>query len=99
MRTGVKLTLLLRFRSHYGRDRADALRTAGTGTQPSGVARAAYEVQQATVSQPQLLAVLCLMRSEDWTFREAEVRLSEYAELRAALLLNSAPTTPLCFAF
>ena len=36
-------------------------------------------------SQPQLLAVLCLMRYEDWTFREAEVGLSEHAELRSAL--------------
>ena len=27
-------------------------------------------------TQPQLLAVLRLMRYEDWTFREAEVRLS-----------------------
>ena len=27
--------------------------------------------------QPQLLAILCLMRYEDWTFREAEVRLGE----------------------
>src|SRR6266404_6153570 len=26
-------------------------------------------------TQPQLLAILCLMRYEDWTFREAEVRL------------------------
>jgi hypothetical protein len=26
-------------------------------------------------TQPQLLAILCLMRHEDWTFREAEVRL------------------------
>jgi hypothetical protein len=26
-------------------------------------------------TQPSLLAVLCLMRYEDWTFREAEVRL------------------------
>ena len=25
-------------------------------------------------TQPQLLAILCLMRYEDWTFREAEVR-------------------------
>ena len=29
-------------------------------------------------NQPQLLAVLCLMRYEDWTFREAEVRLREH---------------------
>src|SRR6266481_4604685 len=28
-------------------------------------------------TQPQLLAILCLMRYEDWTFREAEVRLRE----------------------
>src|SRR5882762_6863760 len=42
-------------------------------------------------SQPQLLAVLCLMRYEDWTFREAEVRLSEHAELRSALQLTSVP--------
>jgi IS5 family transposase len=31
------------------------------------------------------------MRYEDWTFREAEVRLSEHAELRSALQLNSVP--------
>ena len=40
-------------------------------------------------TQPQLLAVLCLMRYEDWTFREAEVRLSEHYELRSALRLSS----------
>lgn len=42
-------------------------------------------------NQPQLLAVLCLMRYEDWTFREAEVRLSEHRELRHALGLTSVP--------
>jgi len=36
-------------------------------------------------TQPQLLAVPCLMRYEDWTFREAEVRLREHTELREAL--------------
>jgi hypothetical protein len=43
-------------------------------------ARLALEVSQAVLpaqrtkfSKPQLLAVLCLMRFEDWTFREAEV--------------------------
>ena len=36
-------------------------------------------------TQPSLLAILCLMRYEDWTFREAEVRLGEHQELRAAL--------------
>jgi hypothetical protein len=66
-------------------------------------ARLALEVSQAVLpaqrtkfskrqfTQPQLLAVLCLMRYEDWTFREAEVRLSEHAELRSALQLSSVP--------
>ena len=42
-------------------------------------------------TQPQLLAVLCLMRYEDWTFREAEVRLREHRELREALQLRTVP--------
>src|ERR1700674_4420857 len=42
-------------------------------------------------TQPQLLAILCLMRYEDWTFREAEVRLGEHRELRQALGLVSVP--------
>jgi Transposase DDE domain/Transposase domain (DUF772) len=42
-------------------------------------------------TQPQLLAILCLMRYEDWTFREAEVRLSEHRELRQTLGLTSVP--------
>src|ERR1700734_2171761 len=66
-------------------------------------ARLALDVSEAVLSrhrtkfskrqftQPQLLAVLCLMRYEDWTFREAEVRLSEHSELRSALRLNSVP--------
>src|SRR6202048_1434302 len=50
-------------------------------------------------TQPQLLAVLCLMRYEDWTFREAEVRLGEHRELRQVLGLVSVPdfTTVYCF--
>ena len=42
-------------------------------------------------TQPQLLAVLCLMRYEDWTFRETEVRLREHRELRRTLGLRSVP--------
>src|SRR5579875_2730334 len=42
-------------------------------------------------NQPQLLAILCLMRYEDWTFHEAEVRLGEHRELRQALGLTSVP--------
>jgi hypothetical protein len=46
---------------------------------------------------PQLLAILCLMRYEDWTFREAGVRLREHRELREALGLRSVPDfTTLC---
>ena len=42
-------------------------------------------------TQPQLLAVLCLMRYEDRTFRETEVRLRELREtpkLSIVLLLG-----------
>jgi hypothetical protein len=42
-------------------------------------------------TRPQLLALLCLMRYEDWTFREAEVRLAEHGELRRVLGLSSVP--------
>jgi len=42
-------------------------------------------------AQPSLLAVLCLMRYEDWTLREAEVRLGEQQELRRALGLERVP--------
>ena len=42
-------------------------------------------------TQPQLLAILCLMRYQDWTFREAKVRLREHSELRAMLRLSSVP--------
>jgi hypothetical protein len=42
-------------------------------------------------TQPQLLALLLLMRFEDWTFRETEVRLREHGELREALGLERTP--------
>src|SRR2546426_4511346 len=42
-------------------------------------------------TQPQLLAVLCLMRYEDWALREAQVRLSEHHEVRAVLQLPVVP--------
>jgi hypothetical protein len=66
-------------------------------------ARVALQISQAVLpryrsrfskhqfNQPQLLAILCLMRYEDWTFREAEVRLGEHRELRQALGLGSVP--------
>src|ERR1700682_6406188 len=42
-------------------------------------------------TQPQWLAILCLMRYEDWAFREAEVRLGEHREWRPALGLSRVP--------
>jgi hypothetical protein len=42
-------------------------------------------------TQPQLLGILCLMRYENWTFREVEVRLREHGELRRALALRNVP--------
>jgi hypothetical protein len=44
-----------------------------------------------TFTQPQLMTILCLMRFEDWTFREAEVRLAEHSDLRRALELERVP--------
>jgi hypothetical protein len=48
--------------------------------------------------QPQLLAILCLMRYEDWTFRAAEIRLAEHGELRRALELQVVPDHSTFFA-
>ena len=39
------------------------------------------------------------MRDEDWTFREAEVRLSEHSGLRSALQLNSVPDYTILYRF
>jgi hypothetical protein len=50
-------------------------------------------------TQPQLLAVLCLMRYEDWTFRAAEIRLAEHAELRRVLRLQAVPDHSTLFRF
>src|SRR3990172_8289920 len=50
-------------------------------------------------TQPQLLAVLCLMRYQDWTFHETAARLREHRELRRVLQRGSVPdyTTPYRF--
>jgi len=67
------------------------------------VAHVAHEVAEAVLpryrstyaqqllTQPALLAMLCLMRYEDWTLRAAEVRLGAQQELRAALGLERVP--------
>jgi hypothetical protein len=51
--------------------------------------RSIFSTRQLT--QPQLLAILCLMRYEEWTFREAEVRMAEHTELHTALRLLHVP--------
>ena len=50
-------------------------------------------------TQPQLLAVLCLMRYEDGTFRETEIRLREQGELRKVLKLQSVPDDTTLYRF
>ena len=74
-------------------------------------AHVAYEVAEAVLpsyrskyskhlfTQPALLAILCLMRYEDWIFREAEVRLGENQELCAALGLERAPDDTTLYRF
>jgi IS5 family transposase len=48
-------------------------------------------------TQPQLLAIPCLMRYKEWTFREAKVRLAEHREFHKASGLVSVPDfTTLC---
>src|SRR5512146_2924686 len=42
-------------------------------------------------TRPQLLAMVCLMRYEDWTFRETEIRVREHSDLRRALSLGRTP--------
>ena len=42
-------------------------------------------------AQLQLLALLCVMRFEDWTHRETEVRVAEHQELRRPLGLERVP--------
>lgn len=49
------------------------------------VPRYAYPRSKHIYTQPQLLAVLLLMRYDGWTFRDAEVRLAEHRELRRVL--------------
>jgi Transposase DDE domain/Transposase domain (DUF772) len=50
-------------------------------------------------TQPQLLAILCLMRYEEWTFREAAVRVAEPRELRAALGWHRVPAYTTLYRF
>src|SRR6266481_1045325 len=50
-------------------------------------------------TQPQWLAILCLLRYEDWTFREAEVRLREHRDLREVLQLRAVPDYTTLYGF
>jgi hypothetical protein len=51
--------------------------------------RRTWSIRRCT--QPQLLAMLCLMRYGDWTFREAEACLTEHGAVHAALGLHGVP--------
>jgi hypothetical protein len=66
---------------------------AGVALEVATVAVPAYRSRSSKhqFRQPQLLAILCLTRYEDWTYREAEVRLGEHQELRRALGLRTVP--------
>ena len=73
-----------------GRDRVSNVCHSGAA---SGQARTAYrrKCSKRRVRPPPLLALLCVSRYEDGTFREAEVRLAEHSELRVALGLQHVP--------
>lgn len=60
----------------YARNGIGAIRASGSGCRPGH--RACYRTQfsKPEFTQPQLLAILCLPRNQDWTYRETEVRLS-----------------------
>ena len=69
------------------------VRFAGVALEVAGAAIPRYrsKFSKHIFTQPQLLATLCLMRYEDWTFREVEVRLAEHSELWEALGLSRVP--------
>ena len=77
------------------------VRFAATALQVGQAALPRYRTKfsKRQLNQPQLLAVLCLMRYEDWTFRETEVHLAEHAELRRVLQLGSVPDYPTLYRF
>ena len=69
----------------------------------AGVAHASVPRYRTTFSkhqfaQPQLPAILCLVRYEDWTYCEAEVRWREHIELRVPRILVRFLTTLPCIA-
>jgi hypothetical protein len=61
--------------------------------------RATYMFARATPTylprfmQPQLLAIRCLMRYEDWIFRESPARLCGHRELRQSVGVSSVPSS------
>ncbi len=72
----------------YGRDRIGAIHPAGIVSQRSVASAAAGAVRQAAIHPTSTMAMLRRMCYWDWTFREAEVRLSQRTELRATLKLS-----------
>ena len=92
-------------RVFYGRRRCNGrswtLAFAGIALQVSRAVLPRYRSRfsKRQFTQPQLLTILCLMRYEDWAFREAEVRLSEHRELRQVLGLGSVQDSTTLYRF
>jgi len=84
---------------HHGGDRVYGMyhhrATRGLG----GAVSLSQHISKHPFMQPQLLAILCLMRYGDWTFPEAEVRLAEHTERRSSLRLLRVPNDPTVYLF
>jgi len=78
-------------RRYDGRSRTPAVCSHRPASLKAVLPRYRSRFSKHQFTQPQLLAILCLMRYEDWTFRETEVRLGEHRELRQTLGLLSVP--------
>jgi hypothetical protein len=74
-----------------GRSRAPAVARVALQVCRAVLPRYRNRFSNRQFTQPQLPAILCLMRYEDCTFREAEVRPGEHRELRQVLGLVSVP--------
>jgi|SRR6516165_2857639 len=82
----------------YGRSGYGAIRGVALDVAQATVPRYRTRFSKHQFTQPQLLAILCLMRYEDWTFREAEVRLPSTRNCAVLLGCVRFPTTQLCIA-
>ncbi len=80
-----------RGRRCYDRSGTPAVRSHRSASRQGGASSLRTRFSKHQFTQPQLMAVLCLIRYEDWIFREGEVRPGEHRESRDSLGLTSAP--------